>query len=227
MSNKLPENLILVDKPKGITSFDVIRILRREMGIKKMGHAGTLDPLATGLMIIGINDGTKQMEQFLKLDKSYEAEILLGTKTDTGDLEGKVIETREVTNVEEDYVEEFFRNFHGEFDMPVPKYSAIKSGGKALYEYARAGEDVEVPVKKMKIYKSVLKGIEETSEGFILKVNFDVASGVYIRSIVEFVGNFLDVPATLANLRRTKIGEYDLKGSKKLDFKGFSRGRKG
>ncbi len=227
MKNKISENIILVDKPKGITSFDVIRILRRDLGIKKMGHAGTLDPLATGLMIIGINDGTKKMEQFLKLDKSYEAEILLGTKTDTGDLEGEVIETHEITNIEEDYIEEVIRNFHGEFDIPVPKYSAIKKDGKALYEYAREGTEVEIPVKKMKVYKSEFRGIEETEEGFILKVNFDVASGVYIRSLVEFIGNFLDTPATLANLRRTKIGEYDLKGAKKLDTKGFSGRPKG
>jgi tRNA pseudouridine55 synthase len=192
-----------------------------------MGHAGTLDPLASGLMIIGINDGTKRMEQFLKLDKSYEAEILLGTKTDTGDLEGEVIETREVTNVEEDYIEEVVRNFHGEFEIAVPKYSAIKRDGKALYEYARKGSEVEIPVKKMKVYKSDFMGVEETAEGFVLKVNFDVASGVYIRSLVEYIGNFLDVPATLANLRRTKIGEYDLRGAKKLDIKGFSRVSKG
>lgn len=216
MNKKLPQNIILVDKPKGITSFDVIRILRRDLGIRKMGHAGTLDPLASGLMIIGVNDGTKQMEQFLKLDKSYEAEILLGTKTDTGDLEGEIIESREVTNVEEDYVEEVIRAFHGEFDIAVPKYSAIKRNGKALYEYARDGIDVPVPVKKMKIYKSELRGIEETENGFVLRVNFDVASGVYIRSLVEFIGNFLDTPATLANLRRTKIGEFDIKKARKI-----------
>jgi tRNA pseudouridine55 synthase len=182
-----------------------------------MGHAGTLDPLASGLMIIGINDGTKKMESFLKLDKSYIAEILLGTKTDTGDLEGKIIETREVLNVEEDYVAEVFRNFSGEFDIAVPKYSAIKKDGKALYEYARAGIETEVPIKKMKVYKSELLGVEEVAEGFVLQVSFDVASGVYIRSLVEFIGNFLDVPATLANLRRTKIGEYDIKQAQKLE----------
>lgn len=227
MENKPPENIILVDKPKGITSFDVIRILRREMGIRKMGHAGTLDPLASGLMIIGINDGTKKMEQFLKLDKSYEAEILLGTKTDTGDLEGEVIETREVVNVEEDYVKEAFDNFYGEFDIAVPKHSAIKRDGKALYEYAREGIEVEAPVKSMKVYKSEFLGVEETAEGFILKVRFDVASGVYIRSLVEFIGKFLDTPTTLSNLRRTKIGDFDVKSAKKLDIKGFSGAIKG
>jgi tRNA pseudouridine55 synthase len=181
-----------------------------------MGHAGTLDPLATGLMIIGINEGTKRMDEFLKLDKTYEAEILLGTKTDTGDLEGEVIEVRDVYDVEPDYVEEVINNFYGTFDLPVPKYSAIKRGGKPLYEYAREGVEIEVPIKPMTIHKSKFLGVEEMAEGFILKAEFSVASGVYIRSLVEYLGQFLDVPATLANLRRTRIGEFDIKMARPL-----------
>lgn len=214
---KLPENIILIDKPKGITSFDVIRILRKEMGIKKMGHAGTLDPRATGLMIVGINDGTKKMQEFLKLDKSYDADILLGTSTDTGDLDGEITEVREIYDVEEDYVRSAVENFFGVYELPVPKYSAIKRSGKPLYKYARAGEEIEVPVKPMQIYKSKFVSLEEVEEGYLLRVKFDVASGVYIRSLVEHLGKFLDVPATLADLRRTKIGEFDLKSAKKLD----------
>ena len=216
MSKNL-ENIILIDKPKGITSFDVIRRLRKQTGIRKMGHAGTLDPLATGLMIIGVNEGTKMMDQFLKLDKTYDAEILLGTRTDTGDLEGEVLEVRDVYDVEEDYVEEVLNNFHGVFEIPVPKYSAIKKAGKPLYAYAREGIDVDAPVKPMKVYKSKFLGLEEVEEGFLLKVRFDVASGVYIRSLVEYLGGFLDVPATLANLRRIRIGDFDIKSAKKLE----------
>lgn len=213
---KLPENIILVDKPKGITSFDVIRRLRKELGVKKMGHAGTLDPLASGLMIIGIGDGTKQLEGFLKLDKTYVAEILLGTKTDTGDLEGEIIKESEVEYVEEDYVKEVIKNFSGVFELPVPKHSAIKRDGKPLYEYAREGEEVDVPVKPMKVYASRFKSLEEREEGFILTVEFDVASGVYIRSLVEYLGNFLDTPTTLFNLNRTKIGPFSLKSARKI-----------
>lgn len=210
---KPPENIILVDKPKGITSFDVIRRLRKELGIRKMGHAGTLDPLASGLMIIGINEGTKLMDSFLKLPKSYDAEILLGTRTDTGDLEGEVLEEREVYDVEEDYIKEVIENFKGVFELPVPKYSAIKRAGKPLYEYAREGKEIEVPVKPMEVFASRYLGLEEMSEGFVVRVSFDVASGVYIRSLVEYLGKFLDTPATLANLRRTKIGDFTLKGA--------------
>lgn len=216
MKNKLPPNIILVDKPKGITSFDVIRRLRKELGIKKMGHAGTLDPLASGLMIIGVNDGTKKLEEFLKLDKTYIAEILFGRQTDTGDMEGEVIRESEVEYVEEDYVKEVIKNFHGTFEIPVPKYSAIKRAGKPLYEYAREGEDVDVPIKPMKIYKSKFISLKEEKEGFILKVEFDVASGVYIRSLAEYLGNFLDTPATLFSLNRTKIGDFELKNARKI-----------
>jgi len=213
---KPPENILLVDKPKGITSFDVIRRLRKELGIKKMGHAGTLDPLASGLMIIGINDGTKRMDEFLKLPKSYEAEILLGTKTDTGDLEGEVIDTAEAYDIDEDYIREVVNNFVGVFELPVPAYSAVKRGGKKLYELAREGKEIELPIRKMEVYKSVFKKISESEEGPIVTVVFDVASGVYIRSLVEYLGKFLDIPATLSGLRRTKIGGWNIKDARTL-----------
>ncbi len=213
---KLPENIILVDKPKGITSFDVIRRLRKELGIRKMGHAGTLDPLASGLMIIGVNEGTKRMEEFLKLPKSYEAEILLGTRTDTGDLEGEVIDTAEVYDIDEDYVREVVNNFVGVFELPVPAYSAVKRGGKKLYELAREGKDIELPIRSMEVHKSVFKKLAQVEDYYILSVTFDVASGVYIRSLVEHLGSFLDIPATLANLRRIKIGGWHIKDARPL-----------
>jgi tRNA pseudouridine55 synthase len=212
----LPPNIILVDKPKGITSFDVIRKLRKELGIKKMGHAGTLDPLASGLMIVATGEGTKSLAEFLKLYKTYEAEILLGTSTDTGDMEGEVLCETKVEYVEEDYVREVIKNMRGIFNLPVPKHSAVKVAGKRLYKYAREGAPVETPKKDMEVYESRFVGLEEFEEGFILKVAWDVASGVYIRSLVEFLGNFLDIPATLYNLKRTKIGKFSLKNARKL-----------
>lgn len=216
MKKSLPENIILVDKPKGITSFDVIRKLRKKLGIKKMGHAGTLDPLATGLMIIGINDGTKKLNEFLKLDKTYVAEILFGIHTDTGDIEGEVLKEVEVVYMEEDYVKDVVNNFSGVFELPVPKYSAIKKEGKPLYKYARSGEEVDVPIKKMEVYKSKFINLKEIDQGFVLKVEFDVASGVYIRSLVEYLAKFLDTEATLFNLNRTRVGEFSLKDAEGL-----------
>ncbi len=169
MENKLPQNILLVDKPKGITSFDVIRILRKKLGIWKMGHAGTLDPLASGLMIIGINDGTKKMTEFLKLPKTYVAEILLGKKSETGDMEGKIIEEKSAEHITDDMIEEVVKNFIGKHFLAVPMYSAIKVGGKPLYSIARkmeAGKTLTekestavAPVKEMEVISIKLTSV--------------------------------------------------------------------
>lgn len=213
---KIPEDILLIDKPKGITSFDVIRQLRKKLGIRKMGHAGTLDPLASGLMIIGVESGTKKLNDYIKLDKTYIAEILFGRKTDTGDMEGKILEETKIYFVEDDYLKDLMNAFNGEFELLPPKYSAIKKDGKPLYKYARSGEEVEIVPRKMKVYKSEFLGSEQVEERFIAKMSFDVASGVYIRSLVEKIGELLGVPATLYNLKRTKIGEFELKKAQKL-----------
>jgi len=213
---KKPEDILLVNKPKGISSFDVIRHLRRKTGIRKMGHAGTLDPLASGLMIIGVESGTKKLSEFIKLDKSYVADILLGRETTTGDMEGEIVKEAKVLFIEEDYIKELMNAFNGEFELLPPKYSAIKKDGKALYKYARSGEEVEILPRVMKVYKSEFLGSDKVPEGFILRVSFDVASGVYIRSLVIKIGELLGVPATLYDLKRTKIGEFDLKNAVNL-----------
>ena len=147
------EHILLIDKPSGITSFDCIRILRKKLGIRKMGHAGTLDPMATGLMIIGVGDGTKKLQEFLKLDKTYEAEILLGVQTDTGDITGKVLKELGIKNYElsEEKIKKVLQGMVAKLELPVPAYSAIKRGGEALYKKARRGEVVDVPIKTMEI----------------------------------------------------------------------------
>ncbi len=212
-----PDDILLINKPKGITSFDVIRILRKKMGIRKMGHAGTLDPLASGLMIVGVESGTKKLNDYIKLDKTYIADILFGRKTDTGDMEGQILEETEIHFIEEDYIRELTLAFHGEFELLPPIYSAIKKDGKPLYKYARSGEEVEILPRKMKVYKSEFLGSDKVPEGFIIRVSFDVASGVYIRSLVQKIGELLGVPATLYDLKRTKIGDFTLKNSVNLE----------
>ena len=132
-----PEHILLVDKPKGITSFDVIRRLRRELGIKKMGHAGTLDPLASGLMILGVGEGTKKLTEFIKLDKEYIAEIRVGEKRSTGDLEGVVLESVKVEALDTELVKEELQGMGGVLTLPVSAYSAIKKDGVPMYKRAR------------------------------------------------------------------------------------------
>jgi tRNA pseudouridine55 synthase len=219
----MEQNILLVDKPKGITSFDVIRILRKKLGIRKMGHAGTLDPMASGLMIIGVNEGTKKMNEFLKLPKVYIAEVLLGKKTDTGDLEGRAIEEKEVENFSEEKISEVVAGMLGKHVLPVPMYSAIKIGGRPLYKLARKKEkgselteeekNITPPVKEMEVLSVQLLSVE----GAIIKIEMEVSSGTYIRTLGEELGRRLGYPATLAGLRRTKIGEFLIKGAMSLE----------
>lgn len=208
----IPEDILLIDKPKGITSFDCIRILRKELGIKKMGHAGTLDPLASGLMIIGVGTGTKKLTDYIKLPKKYIATIRLGIQTDTGDLEGNSIKEEAVDAVSEDSITSVIQDMKGTHKLSVPKYSAIKKKGKPLYKYAREGAEVEVPERDMVVRNATLLSIDVPD----IDVEFDVESGVYIRSLAEEVGKRLGVPATLAALRRTSIGEFSIEDAKKI-----------
>jgi tRNA pseudouridine55 synthase len=203
--------LLLVDKPKGITSFDVIRRLRRELGIKKMGHAGTLDPLASGLMLIGIGEGTKDLDRYLKLPKSYEAEMLIGERRSTGDMEGEILEEKAVEHLDEHKVRNVLAGMLGPMELPVPAFSAIKRDGVRLYAKARKGEDMgELPVRTMEVTGIGFLGMEVANGRGIVKARFDVLSGVYIRSLAEEFGVRLGYPATIKELRRTKIGDFDV-----------------
>jgi tRNA pseudouridine55 synthase len=204
------DDIILVNKPKGMTSFDVIRILRKKLGIKKMGHAGTLDPLATGLMIIGVGKGTRKLTQYLKLDKTYETEILIGVATDTYDIDGKIIEEKEVPNLNEELIKEKLKLLEGVHEFEVPKYSAIKIKGKKLYELARHSVDFIPPKRKMQVHKVEFMTLKQYNKHYILKASFDVASGTYIRTLAVEFGKLIGYPATVYSIKRTRIGDFYL-----------------
>lgn len=210
---ELPE-LMLVDKPKGITSYDVIRRLQKKYGRHhKMGHAGTLDPNATGLLIVGLGKGTKRLHELVGLDKTYQAEILLGIKTDTGDIVGKIIEEKLIPKELSDHeLNTVLCGMLGTHEVTVPVYSAIKIAGKPLYKYARQGTQVDVPKKNMTIHTAEITSIDLP----VLRIDFRVSSGTYIRALAEIVGERLGTVATLQNLRRTKIGEFDIKKARKI-----------
>ncbi|MEK9175341.1 MAG: tRNA pseudouridine(55) synthase TruB [Patescibacteria group bacterium] len=211
--------ILLIDKLKGITSFDVIRILRKKLGKKKMGHAGTLDPLASGLMIIGIDKGTKKLNDFLKLPKVYEAEVLLGIQTTTGDMEGKIIAQKNVETVSMDDTNKVLENMVGKIILPVPIYSAIKIASKPLYKYARTNLAVRPPSKEMEIFwiKLINSSLcTNPKNSLIISIELEVASGTYIRSIAEEIGRRLGYPATTKNLRRTKIGDFKIEDAQVL-----------
>ncbi len=215
-------DILLIDKPEGITSFDVIRRLRKrysdEFGEKapKMGHAGTLDPAASGLMIIGVGIGTKKLTDYIKLDKAYVAEIILGYSTTTGDKEGELLEEADVSDISESEVLRALQHMTGSLRLPVSAYSAIKKDGKPMYERAREAAKIgelvsDVPIRDMTVYENeLLDLIIYDKTKLKVQVRFLVGSGTYIRSLGEELGRRLGLPASLAALRRTQIGEFDL-----------------
>jgi tRNA pseudouridine55 synthase len=214
--------ILLIDKPCGITSFDVIRRLRKVIHIKKMGHAGTLDPLASGLMIIGVGKGTKQLASLIKLDKEYIAEIRVGEKRTTGDLEGEITEECVVTALDEVRVQEVLATLLGTQYLPVSAYSAIKRDGVPLYKKARAAEKrgetlEELPMRTMQVHAVELLNSTCGENRCVVTVRFLVGSGTYIRSLAEAFGKRLGYPATLQNLRRTKVGAFDIVLAEKLE----------
>ncbi len=216
------ENILLIDKPKGITSFQVIKILRKKLGIKKIGHAGTLDPLATGLMILGIDKGTKKLEQFLKLDKTYTASILIGKKTSTGDLydNAEIIEEKNITEDDikniKDNLEKVLESLTGVVSLRIPIFSAVKINGKRLYSHAFKGNFIETPYRDMKIFYIKLLDQYKEDNGYIINIEVKVSSGTYIRSIAEEIGNKLNLPATIKELRRISIDELRVEDAEKL-----------
>ena len=204
---------ILINKPKGITSHDVVDELRKITGIRKIGHAGTLDPAATGLLILGIGRATKQMQELIGLDKEYEAIIELGKVSDTYDSEGKV-EKCQMSNDQcpMNGLESVLTGFVGEQDQIPPMYSARKVGGKKLYELARQGKIIERPAKKITIHKIEMQSYEWP----ILKIIVECSSGTYIRSLAHDIGQTLGCGAYLKELIRTSIGKNKLSSALEL-----------
>jgi tRNA pseudouridine55 synthase len=216
------EDLLLIDKPEGITSFDVIRILRRKLGVRKMGHAGTLDPVASGLILIGVGEGTKRLKDLIGLDKEYIAEIIIGVRTTTGDRDGTVIEMCDVENLDAELVQEALRGMSGTLRLPVSAYSAMKRGGVPFYKLARKaerhGEELTtVPMRDMEVRDAELLDLACGDKRCVAKIRFAVGSGTYIRSLGEELGRRLGYPASLKSLRRTKVGDFDIKDAATIE----------
>lgn len=216
------QDIILIDKPAGLSSFGVVARVRRRLSMEagkkvKVGHTGTLDPFATGLLILLANKSTKLSNQFLKLDKWYEATICLGKTSTTGDPEGEIIEqnTEKVPTLEE--VKAVVNQFVGQITQTVPAYSAVKINGQRAYQLARRGEAVSMPTRQIEIY-----AIEILSYNYPeLVIRTHVSSGTYIRTLGEDIGKALGVGAYLTALRRTQVGDYQIEIAAKLsDFMG-------
>jgi len=207
------DGIILVNKESGMTSRDVVNKISHIFNTKKVGHTGTLDPMATGVLAIGIGKALKVLEYITALEKEYEAEITIGINTDTLDITGKVLETKDV-NITNDEIDKVLASFIGDYDMEVPKYSAVRVNGKRLYEYARNNEEVELPIHKVKIYS-----LERTSDikdnKFTIKCK--VSKGTYIRSLVRDISSRLNTVGVMSKLNRTSQGKFNIEDSYTLD----------
>jgi tRNA pseudouridine55 synthase len=204
--------LLLVDKPVGITSFDVIRRLRRQTGVRKIGHAGTLDPAASGLMLMLFGTACKRAEVLTKLDKRYLATIRLGITSTTGDEEGEKTVISETVPLQIE-LEAAIVLHTGEIEQTPSMYSAIKIDGREAYKRARAGEKVVMPTRRVMVYENRLVRYEYP----LVTLDTKVSSGTYIRSLAADLGAALDTGAYLAALVRSEVGEYRLTDAIALD----------
>ena len=203
------DGVLLVDKAQGMTSHDVVAITRRALNTKKVGHCGTLDPLATGLLIITVGRGTKIQDLIMSEDKEYAGTMRLGETTDSQDADGVVVETETVPNFSREEIEAAFETFKGDFYQTPPMVSAIKKDGVPLYKLARQGKVVEREPRFVRVYASEIQGLR------LPDIDFRVvcSKGFYVRTYAFDIGGYLGCGAHLRSLRRTKSGRFSVEGA--------------
>jgi len=199
------DQLLVVNKPEGFTSRDVVNKLSKILNTKKIGHTGTLDPIATGVLVCLTGKYTKLVDLLTSLDKEYIAEIKLGIKTDTGDITGNVIDTSNKVILKNNILD-VIEKFTKKYLQTVPKYSAVKINGKKLYEYARENIDIELPKREVNIYNLELISFNED----IIKIKTKVSKGTYIRSLIEDICDMLGTVGSMKSLVRTKQGAFNI-----------------
>ena len=210
--------ILNINKPQNMTSHDVVSVVRRTLGIKRVGHTGTLDPMATGVLPICVGKSTRIIE-YLDLDiKAYRCTMIFGLETDTQDIWGEVVGKNSTDHLTEDKVRAAFKGFDGVIDQTPPMYSALKVNGKKLYEYAREGVSVEVKSRKVFIKSLVIEDIslDESKEKWVT-FTVECSKGTYIRTICQDVGQILGCGGTLSCLERTKSGIFDIDSAISLD----------
>jgi tRNA pseudouridine55 synthase len=212
-SSATPDGVLLVDKAAGMTSHDVVALVRRRLQIQKVGHCGTLDPLATGLLLLTLGRGTKIQDLLMAEDKEYSGTMMLGAKTSTQDKDGEVIERREVPPLEEKTIRAAFEKFRGDFYQTPPMVSAIKQAGVPLYKLARQGKTVEREPRLVHIYRYSIDRVT------LPEINFTVvcSKGFYVRTYAHDIGAELGCGAHLYSLRRVKSGRFDVASAITVD----------
>lgn len=196
------DGIILVNKPKGITSHDVVDVVRRKLGVRRVGHTGTLDPLATGVLVILVGRATKLFAEFSSVDKKYSATLRLGVFTSTGDIEGSIVAEKDYKGLSPGEIKKVFAGFEGEMFQAPPMFSALRYKGRRLYELARSGKTVKVTPRRIYIYSLKIESIRLPFVDF----NLHCSKGTYVRKIAEDIGEELKCGACIENIKRTAVG---------------------
>jgi tRNA pseudouridine55 synthase len=218
--------LVLIDKPTSWTSHDVVAKVRKAVGTKKVGHAGTLDPLATGLLVLGIESGTKLLTFLVGADKTYEATIRLGQQTISDDSESEVIASasaEEIAKLSDEDIAREIAKLTGVLMQTPSSVSAIKVAGKRAYDLVRAGEEVELKAREVKIYGFEMLSVARVSGFMDVQVRVECSSGTYIRALARDLGNLLGVGGHITALRRTKVGHFDVTQANSIEELGELR----
>lgn len=208
--------ILLVNKPAGVTSRDVVNKVSNLLGTKKVGHTGTLDPLATGVLVLCIGSATKLVEILTSTTKEYIAEMILGIKTDTYDITGNILGDNKIIKSEEE-IRNVLMSMQGTYEQEVPIYSAVKIDGKKLYEYARENKSIELPKRMVTISDIKLLNYGQDEEYTKFSFQCKVSKGTYIRSLVRDIGYSLGTVATMEELKRTSLGKFKLENSYTID----------
>ena len=207
------EGVLVVDKPGGMTSHDVVNRIRRVAGTRRVGHAGTLDPLATGVLLVCVGRATRLVEYLVGQSKTYVTTVRLGQVTNTYDAGGEVVQERPVSHITSTQIIQALAQFRGTIQQKPPIYSAIKKDGQPLYKLARQGKDVVVPLREVMIYDLSLLAVDLPE----IELEMTVSSGMYVRSLAHDLGEVLGCGGHVATLRRTAVGDFLVKNAVALD----------
>lgn len=207
------EGIVVIDKPDGMTSHDVVAKVRKRFNMRRVGHAGTLDPLATGVLVLLLGKATKLFNQFVDFDKAYRATLILGTQTTSADTQGQVIRQAPYDQLTRPQVEEAFRRFVGDIEQVPPMVSAVKHKGRKLYQLARKGIHVKREPRLIHVKYLTIESYNPPEVQFYL----ECSKGTYVRQLAEDIGNVLGCGACISQIRRTKVGQFDIKDAVNLE----------
>ncbi|MCM8770754.1 MAG: tRNA pseudouridine(55) synthase TruB [Candidatus Omnitrophica bacterium] len=207
------DGILIINKPQGLTSHDVVDFVRKSLKTRRVGHAGTLDPLATGVLIILVGRATRLFNKFSNLDKEYIATITLGKITTTGDSQGRIIDTRDFSHVSEEMIREVLNSFIGEQEQVPPMFSAIKYRGKKLYQFARQG--IEIPRLARRVIIKELRLLSFNPPE--IKIYLACSKGTYVRKLAEDIGERLGCGGYISHIERIGVGEFNIKEAIGID----------